>query len=182
MSIYELALLQPSASVTSSSSNLNHRRISYLMSCVQTCKACTEYYLEGELIRMTMASGLIFSYSMKTLHKLSTVQDPQWNTAIVRDMVDAETLIHNCATMAEQSNVELSADCGQDTVFKYAAKMLKDMAPKWHIMGGQDAELGRDPAATTAAVASENWNGMEAMDLPPIDFSDDFWLNAPFNL
>ncbi|KAH7394994.1 hypothetical protein DE146DRAFT_67273 [Phaeosphaeria sp. MPI-PUGE-AT-0046c] len=181
VSIYELAILQPIASVTSSSSNFDHRRISYLMSCVQTCKACSEYYLESELIRMTMASGLIFSYSMKILHKLSTVQDPQWNTSFVRDMVYAETLIENCAVMAEQSNVQLKAECGQDTVFKYAAKLLRDMAPKWHIMGGQDAEIGRDPAALVA-LASESWSGMEAMDLPLVDFSDDFWLNAPFNL
>lgn len=151
------------------------------MSCVQACKACSEYYLEGELIRMTMASGLIFSYCMKTLHKLSTIQDPQWNTAIVRDMVDAETLIQNCAKLAEQSNVKLRAECGEETVFSYAAKMLRDMAPKWHIMGGQDAELGRDAAAVTAT-AAESWSGMDAIDLPPIDFSDDFWLNAPFNM
>lgn len=128
---------------------------------------------------MTMGPGLIFSYSMKTLHKLSTMQDPQWNTAIVRDLVDAETLINNCAVKSDQSNALLKAECGQDTVFAYAAKMLRDMAPKWHIMGGRDAEIGRDPAPATA---TDNWNGMDAMDLPPIDFSDDFWLNVPFNL
>jgi hypothetical protein len=154
---------------------LDYKRTEYLMACVQSCITYTEYYLCSDLVNITMASGLVFSYSIKLLHKLSTLQDPHWDTAIVREMVSVVTLFERCATNAEAHNAELKEETGEDSVFLVAAKTLRDMAPTWRITLPHETQMSGDTVV-------EGWNGVEAMDLPPLDFSDDFWMNVPINL
>jgi hypothetical protein len=174
VAIYELAVLHPPTPSLHFNALFDHRRIEYLMACVQSCKLCVEHYLGSDLIHMTMASGLIFSYCLKLLHKLSTFQDPNWDTAIVRRTVDLVELMHNCAAVADQCNARLKEETGEDSVFLIAAKTLRDTAPSWRLTSAQEPQLNGDAAL-------EGWAGVEAMDLPPIDFSDDFWLNAAYN-
>jgi hypothetical protein len=154
---------------------LDYKRTEYLMACVQSCITYTEYYLCSDLVNITMASGLVFSYSIKLLHKLSILQDPHWDAAIVREMVSVVTLFERCATNAEAHNAELKAETGEDSVFLVAAKTLRDMAPTWRITLPHETQMSGDTVV-------EGWNGVEAMDLPPLDFSDDFWMNVPINL
>jgi hypothetical protein len=169
VAIYEIAILQPP---TNFNELFDHKRIDCLMSCVQICKLWAEYYLASDIVHMTMATGLTFSYCVKVLHKLSTLQDPNWDTGIVRGSVDLVDLFLQCAAVADACNERLKVETGEDSVFRFAAKTLRDTAPSWKVMGTQE----------TQAVEVNGWAGVEAMDLPPIDFSDDFWLNAPFNL
>jgi hypothetical protein len=154
---------------------LDYKRTEYLMACVQSCRLYAEYYLNSDLINITMASGLVFSYSIKLLHKLSTLQDPLWDTAIVREIVDVVTLFERCAAAAENCNAQLKEEMGEDSVFLVAAKRLRELAPSWQITVAHEPQVSGDPAL-------EGWNGVEGVDLAPLDFSDDFWLNVPFNL
>jgi hypothetical protein len=175
VAIYELAALHPPNPSSQFNALLDHKRIGYLMACVQSCKFFTEYYLSSDLIHITMSKGLIFSYCLKLLHKLSTLQDPNWDTAVVRETVDLVELLQHCAAVADRCNELLKAETGEDSVFLVAAKTLRDTAPSWKVTLVQEPQLDGDATL-------EGWASAEAMDLPPIDFSDDFWLNAPFNL
>jgi hypothetical protein len=172
--IYELATLYPISPTTQANSISDHKRIGYLMACVQSCITYVEYYLNSDLVNITMASGLVYSYSIKLLHSLSTLQDPKWDTAVVREMVNIVVLFERCAALAEEHNAELREETGEDSVFLVAAKRLRDMAPTWRINVPQEPNMSGDAAL-------EGWNGVEAIDLPPLDFSDDFWMNVPFN-
>jgi hypothetical protein len=145
--------------------------------CLQTCKNCTESYLNSDLIYTTIGSGLIFSYCAKTLHKLSTLQDPHWHTGLVPETVDVVGLLERCADAAERSNEILKAETGEESVFVMAAKTLREMAPTWRVSDTYE----QTQLSGSGAVIS-GWNGGEAMDLPMVDLSDDFWLSGLFNI
>jgi hypothetical protein len=175
VAIYELAISHPLTPFSHTSTLLNQKRTTYLIACLETCRACTEHYLNSDLICITIASGLIFSYCVRTLHRLSTLQDPNWDTAIVRETVDVVGLLERCAVLADRSNEKLKKETGEDSIFIHAARTLRETAPSWRVSTTQDLQTGGDSV-------TEGWSGAEAMDLPLMDFSDDFWLNAPFNL
>jgi hypothetical protein len=176
VAIYELAMFQPSSPTSHVSAILDYKRIDYMMHCVQSCKICTDYYLKVDLIHITVASGLIYSYCIKTLHRLSTLHDPQWDPTVVSEIVDAAELFERCAVAADLCNVKLKEETGEDSVFRIAAKMLRDAAPTWRVSVAQEP-----PAQASGEVSLEVWNGLEGMDLPSVDFSDDFFMTAAFN-
>jgi hypothetical protein len=157
--------------------HIDHKRMNYLLACLQTCKSCTESYLNSDLIYTTIGSGLIFSYCAKTLHKLSTLQDPQWDTALVPETVDVVGLLERCADAAERSNAVLKAESGEDSVFVMAAKTLREMAPTWRVFAAYE-----ETHLSGSEAVMDGWNGAEAMDLPMVDLSDDFWLSGLFNI
>jgi DUF971 family protein len=90
----------------------------------------------------------------------------------VSGSLDLVEFFLQCAAVADACNQRLKDETGEDSVFRLAAKTLRDTAPSWKIVSAQE----------TQDVVVNGWAGVETMDLPPIDFSDDFWLNAPFNL
>lgn len=175
VAIYELAMIHP-ISPTQTSATLDYKRIDYMMQCVHSCKVCTEYYLQADIIHITVASGLIYSYCIKALHKLSTLQDPQWDSTVVSEMFDAADLFERCAVAADLCNVRLKEETGEDSVFRIAAKMLRDVAPSWRVAGAQETQ-----AQESGDGNLWGWNGLEGMDLPSVEFSDDFWMTAAFN-
>jgi hypothetical protein len=176
VSIYELAMFPSISATPQASPILDYKRIDYMMQCVQSCKICTDYYLNVDLIHITVASGLIYSYCIKTLHKLSTLQDPQWDSTVVSEIFDAADLFERCAVAADLCNVKLKEETGEDSVFRIAAKMLRETAPTWRVSGAQEM-----PAQGGGDVGLGGWNSLEGMDLPSVDFSDDFWMTAAFN-
>jgi hypothetical protein len=159
------------------SDNLDHKRMNYLLACLQTCKSCTESYLSSDLIYTTIGSGLVFSYCAKTLNKLSTLQDPHWDSALVLETVDVVGLLERCADAAERSNEILKAETGEDSVFVMAAKTLREMAPTWRV-----SATFEQPQTSGSEAVMDGWHGAEAMDLPMVDLSDDFWLSGLFNI
>jgi hypothetical protein len=125
---------------------------------------------------MTTASGLLFSYCLKTLHKLSTLQDFMWDAAVAKQSVDVVSLLERCADGAEEGNARLKEQTGEDSVFLNAARTLREMAPSWRVAMAHEPSVG----GVTAAMYS--WPAVEPMDLSLLDFSGDFWLNAPFDV
>lgn len=176
VAICELAMFPSISATPQPSAILDYKRIDYMMQCVQCCKTCTEYYLQADLIHVTVASGLIYSYCIKTLHKLSTLQDPQWDSTLVSGIFDAANLFERCAVAADLCNVKLKEETGEDSVFRIAAKMLRDAAPTWRLSSAQE-----QPAQGNGDVGLVGWIGFEGMELPSVDFSDDFWMTAAFN-
>ncbi|KAF2829542.1 hypothetical protein CC86DRAFT_287082 [Ophiobolus disseminans] len=170
--IYELALIHPSNQIARSSSMLDHRRTDYLMACFQACKSCTELFSAYGLVSSTTPTNVIIAYGLKVLHRLATLDDPGWDPTIVHQAVDIVGLLERCAAIAEEANAKLKAELGEDSVFLLAAQQLRNSAPNWSLPSQQPH---------TRDSTMEGWTS-EALDLPSIDFSDEFWLNATFNL
>ncbi|KAH5067517.1 hypothetical protein HBI25_198180 [Parastagonospora nodorum] len=176
IAIHELAIFHPPTVATPFNSALDHKRIGYLTNCLQACQDYTESYLNSDMIYVTTASGLLFSYCLKTLHKLSTLQDFMWDTTIAKQTVDVVGLLERCAGSAEESNARLKEQTGEDSVYLKAARTLREMAPNWRVA------VAHEPSSNGDATAVETWPAVDHMDLSLLDFSGDFWLNAPFDV
>jgi hypothetical protein len=175
IAMYELAIFHPPTLATPFDSALDHKRIGYLTNCLKACQDYTECYLSSDLIHVTTACGLLFSYCLKTLHKLSTLQDFMWDTTITKQTVDVVGLLERCADSADESNARLKEQIGEDSVFLKVARTLREMAPNWR------ATVAHEPSSNFGATAVETWPPADHMDLSLLDFSGDFWLNAPFD-
>jgi len=171
--IYQLALLQPPSQMVLNPSILDHRRTDYLMACLKTCKNYTESYFASDIVQFTTPTTLLFAYSLKALYKLATLSDAGWDPTIVRQTVDIVGLLDRCASSAEQANARLREETGEDSVFAMAAKSLRESAPNWSVPN-------QEPQSSDSTI--EGWTGSDGLNLPLMEFSDDFWLNAPFNL
>jgi hypothetical protein len=79
-------------------------------------------------------------------------------------------VMERCAASSDRVNARLKEETGEDSVYAYAAKTLRDTAPNWRVY---DKEVD---------VGDAGWSGAGAVDLSAMDFSDDFWLNGPFNV
>ncbi|KAF2031503.1 hypothetical protein EK21DRAFT_62946 [Setomelanomma holmii] len=174
VSINELAMLQPSSPSAAPSLILDFKRSDYLMACLEACRTCTDYFLLQGFLRVSGPIKLLFGYCIKVIFKLATFQDPIWNTAVVKESVDLLALLERCAVAAERANDTLKEETGEDSVFLIAAKTLRETAPQWRVPA---------PAVGMGdGVVGDGWIGNDGMDVSMMDFSDEFWLNAPFNL
>jgi hypothetical protein len=69
--------------------------------------------LTTDIVNLTCPTKLIFAYSLKVVHRLSTLQDPGWDPAIVRQTVDIAGLLDRCAAVALEANDRLKAETGE---------------------------------------------------------------------
>jgi hypothetical protein len=171
ISIYKLAIARSSNHSIQPSTNPDHKRTTYLLECLQSCKTCTECFisLDTDLIYSTMAWKLLFAYCAKVVYKLSRLQDESWDPSIVRDTVDVIGLLEQCAAVSDHCNAKLKEETGEDSVFALAAKTLRETAPQW-----VTPQVPRSPSVT-------EWSGGDALDLPLAYFPDEFWLSGLFN-
>jgi hypothetical protein len=151
------------------------RRIEYLMELLQTCKACRDHALTGDVMSLTAPSMLIWSYCCKILYRLSSITGvPGWDPTIVKSTVDIVQCLEKFAEIAERANTEYKAETGEDTVFAAAAETLRAIAPNW-----KPPTTEHDNAMGNAA---DGWNSGIGGDMTMLDFSNDFWMPSAFNL
>lgn len=151
----------------------DHRRVEYLMAFLHLCKQCTEQYLKFDFINITTPTSVVFTHSLRNLHKLSTLTEAGWDPLIVRQTVNIVEILELCAVGAERVNAKIEEELGEHSVFAIAAKSVRESAPpNWR---AQNPELpdGEDTAMQGFT---------ESLDFPFEDFSDDFWSNPPFYL
>lgn len=170
--IYELALLQPTTLLMRYCDH-NLKRIEYLTGLLQTCKACTEQFLAFDLSRLTAPMMIMFGYCVKLSYCLLTLQNKGWDTALARMTLDPALVFERAIEHCEKSNVALKLETGEDSIFKQASETMRATAPRWRVPLEQDASASGLESLTA---------GMDfVMDLPSLEFSDDFWLNSAFN-
>lgn len=173
VAVYELALLQQSNLNLSPQHPSNYKCITYLASCLETCKACTDCFLMADIAYISMPSMVIFMSCIRVLYKLSTLQEPAWNTSLVCSTVDIVQCLQQAAAAIEQSNDKLKQEIGEDSVLAATAVTMRSIAPNWRIPD-QDIAL-RDSTAVGP------WCSADGVDMSMMDFSDDFWLHGTFN-
>lgn len=96
------------------------------MACLQLCKQCTEQYLNFDFINITTPTSLVFTHSLRNLHKLATLPDSGWDPTIVRQTVNLGRLLDLCAAGVD---AKLKEETGEDSDFAMAAKSVRDSAP-----------------------------------------------------
>ena len=171
--IYELALLQPPTPLMRYCDH-NLKRIEYLTGLLQTCKGCTEHFLAFDLRHITAPMMIVFGYSMKLCYSLLTLQISGWDTAMARMTLDPATCFERAIDHCEQTNNALKFETGEDSIFKQAAETMRSSASQWRLPTER-----RDPSLGLDAFASGADFGL--VDLPSLEFSEDFWLNTNCN-
>ncbi|KAJ4368085.1 hypothetical protein N0V83_006440 [Neocucurbitaria cava] len=173
VNIYELSLLQNPPSYQYPS---DFKRIEYLTSCLQSCKAGISYYLESDT-DMAYIPGpcmLIFAYSIKIVYKLGTLHhDSGWDASAVRETVDTVSALEQAAAVAERSNTRIKEETGEDSILATAAATLRSTAPNWRI---PEQDMAVDGATVMA-----DWSGGVGLDPSIIDFSDNIWFSGSFD-
>lgn len=173
VSIYELALLQPPTLLMRYCDH-NLKRIEYLTGLLQTCKACTEHFLAFDLSHLTAPMMIMFGYSVKLCYCLLTLQMNGWDTAMARMTMDPAVCFERAIQHCENTDTNLKLETGEDSIFKQAAEAMRAAAPQWRVPVGQ-----HDPSLGLESLTSGNEFGL--IDMPSLEFSEDFWLNIPCN-
>ncbi|USP77300.1 uncharacterized protein yc1106_04574 [Curvularia clavata] len=173
ISIYELLILHTSPQPTPSSQMFDQRRAEYLMAFLHLCNQCTQQYLEFDFINITTPTSVVFTHSLRNLHKLLTLTETSWDPSIVRQTVNIVEILELCAVGAERVDANIVEELGEHSVFAIAAKSVRESAPPNSQAQNSDIHNGED---TTMQGFTES------LDLPFEDFSDDFWSNPPFYL
>lgn len=120
---------------------------------------------------------LMYSYSIKTIYRLSTFQDFGWNSQVARDTFDLVDCMEQAVVKAQQANAMLKEETGEESVFAVAAENMMAMAGNWRLPHEHGTnEVLREGGATGWTVA-----GLEGLDLPTFDFSNDYWLSGTFS-
>ncbi|KAF1361021.1 hypothetical protein EJ07DRAFT_113503 [Lizonia empirigonia] len=171
--IYELALLQPTTLLMHYCDH-NLRRVEYLTGLLQTCKACIEHFLVFDLSHITAPMMIMFGYYVKLSYCLLTLQNEGWDTALARITLDPAVIFERAVAHCENVNTALTFQTGEDSIFKQAAEMMRATAPRWRVPVEQDtASLGLDSLTLGVDFAM--------IDLPSLEFLDDFWLTGECN-
>ncbi|CAA9965086.1 hypothetical protein PTMSG1_08445 [Pyrenophora teres f. maculata] len=179
VAIYELALLQSPTPLVPPSSNPHSlfasRRVEYLLACLQTCKACCDYTLAGDVRDISVTSMLIFPYCLKTVYKLAVLKDVcGWDPTIATATVDTVQCLEQIAVIAENANAKYKEETGEDSVFGEAAVMLRATALNWRVPTVEQEQ-------TVGDVSAPAWNCDIGGDFSLMDFANDFWLSGPMN-
>ncbi|CAO2654662.1 Nn.00g113950.m01.CDS01 [Neocucurbitaria sp. VM-36] len=171
VNIYELSLIQPPPSYQYPS---DFKRIEYLTSCLQSCKAGVDYFLaaDTDIAYISGPCMLIFAHSLKVLYKLSTLNhDSGWDPKAVRETVDIVRALEQAAAVTEQSNARIKEQTGEDSVLAAAAVSMRSTAPNWRI----------EEVAVDDATKMSEWIGGGGVDPSFIEFSDNLWLSGAFD-
>ena len=171
--IYELALLQPPTLLMRYCDH-NLQRIEYLTGLLQTCKACTEHFLAFDLSRLVAPMMIMFGYSVKLSYCLLTLQHQGWDTSLARATIDPAVCFERAIAHCEQTNSNLKLETGEDSIFRQAVDTMRATAPQWRVPVERDTtSLGLESLTAGA--------DFSLIDLPSLEFSEDFWLNNACN-
>lgn len=152
----------------------NLKRIEYLTGLLQTCKACTEHFLAFDLSHLTAPMMLMFGYSVKLCYCLLTLQMNGWDTAMARMILDPAICFERAIEHCEQTNAILQLETGEDSIFKQAAETMRATAPQWRVpMERHNPSLGLD--------SFTSGTDFGLIELPSLEFSEDFWMNGVCN-
>ena len=117
---------------------------------------------------------IMFGYCVKLSYCLLTLQNKGWDTALARMTLDPAQVFERAIEHCENTNNALKLETGEDSIFKQAAETMRATAPRWRVPIEQDAtSLGLD--SLTSGI------DFGVIDLPSLEFSDDFWLNSACN-
>jgi hypothetical protein len=173
INIYELLILHAPPQPSPGRQIYDSRRFEYLMAFLHLCKQCTEQYLNFDFINITTPTSVVFTHSLRNLHKLLTLTDTGWDPSIVRQVVNIVEILELCAVGAERVDAKIEEEIGEHSVFAIAAKLVRESAPP--NLRAQNPEP-HDSNDTTIQGFTES------LDLSFVDVSDDFWSNPPFYL
>ncbi|KAH8669084.1 hypothetical protein BX600DRAFT_266958 [Xylariales sp. PMI_506] len=160
ISIYELALLPPPVSASTSARPVRFKKLKYLDSCVEATKLSLENYLYFDVnayIALPCSVMFHFGRSLQVLYWLSLVDEPGWDHSAVQERADVLDYNARIAERIEQAGVIFNSKGGRANyqVFSSAAAILRKTSGVWSQMlqkvGGSHRVASQ---STTAANSS----------------------------
>ncbi|KAH8894144.1 hypothetical protein GQ53DRAFT_89871 [Thozetella sp. PMI_491] len=131
--IYECYISSPDDHIWSTS----HIRIGNLYSCLHALKSYFEAFLQSippSFIGTTNFTTFQMFHSLYSLHKLSTMEDPGWDTAVVVEMVDVvdigRKIAHNLRDAVLVAGLEHD---GQSHIYSKMAAVLESKTHSWSV-------------------------------------------------
>lgn len=172
--IHEIALFQ--LPLISSHRPYDSRRFEYLYTCAQATKSGLDNFLSlssSDWIGLNFAVILQFSHGIQVMHRLSCLQNPGWDRALIRSTIDVLDYLEQVAVRMEQAYENWKiGDAGNETsVFCKGAQIMRSAVPIW-AASLEKAEKGDERQG------SENMES--GMDEMLMEFSDETWFTDFF--
>lgn len=166
--IYEIALLQnPSASPQQA---FGFRRTQYLHACLEASKSVVENFLSCDGC-MSFYVIMHCMHGFQILHRLSILDDPEWDCAAARQVADVMGHYEQLVTLFENLHARVVLQTGaKETVWSRGAEKLKIGLPEWR--------AGLDQVPPIASIS-----GQDAVGIDPMlsNLADDSWLTDIFS-
>lgn len=175
--IHEIALFQlPSASFYRT---FDFRRFEYLHNCVPAIKSGLDNFLSldsTEFIGLNFSVMLQFSHSIQVLHRLSCLQNPGWDRALIRSTVNVLSYLEQVAARMDQAHEDwkLETNSKEITVYSKGSQLLRLAGPIWA------ASMEKADADAIPRDAMGNESMRSAMDDTLMEFSDETWFTDVF--
>ncbi|KAJ9401498.1 hypothetical protein DTO282F9_1695 [Paecilomyces variotii] len=157
------------------SSTTNFQRLESLYSCLSSAKAYTDIFCNippAEFFGMPFSTFSQFGHCLIALYKLSTLEDPAWDKAMVRNTADVLLIIDRVVQIMGHVVEFVAGPEQEDRTFIKGATLMRSLRQKWAenlstVSGESDASLNRqDPEDILSAF--------------PLEWPDDAWLNDIF--
>jgi len=172
--IHEIALFQ--LPLISSHQPYDSRRFEYLYTCAQATKSGLDNFLSlssSEWIGLNFAIVLQFSHGIQVMHRLSCLQNPGWDRALIRSTIDVLDYLEQAAVKMEQAYVDWRMGRAEEetSVFCKGAQIMRSAVPIW-AASLEKADKGDE--------RQDNENTESGMDEMLMDFSDETWFTDLF--
>jgi hypothetical protein len=154
---------------------LDPHRTEYLFACLHATKSALDNFLALNFIHISMPTILSFSHGTQVLYKLSILEHPGWDRAVVRATADVLWYLEQCAEKMAQTDEAISGEGGQTSVFLKGCEAMRATVVSW----GQALESAGTDSVTTG-LTSDASVGLEATDVSWMNFGDDVWFPEVF--
>jgi hypothetical protein len=174
--IYELATFQAPAAHAS----YDFKRREYLYACLHASKAALDTFLSIEVATYPGVSFSImiqFSHSCQVLYRLSLLEDPGWDRALVRQTADIIAYLERASAKTQEVHDMGYFDFGctaTENVFEKAAAGLRSATGIWNATLDQVGAVASRAQPTAGAIADDPMEPVLA------EILDDTWLTDMF--
>jgi hypothetical protein len=172
--IHEIALFQ--LPLISSHRPYDSRRFEYLYTCVQATKSVLDNFLSlspSDWVGLNFPIILQQTHSLQIMHRMSCLQNPGWDRALVRDTIDVLDYLEQAAIKVEQAyeNLQVGGTEEETSVFFKGAQILRSALPIW-AAGLENADRVDEPQGSENV---ENGLNETLMEFPDETWFSDFF-------
>ncbi|KAF2016888.1 hypothetical protein BU24DRAFT_490161 [Aaosphaeria arxii CBS 175.79] len=186
--IHESVLSQRPPSPTSL--HPNHRRYEYLHASLSASKSCIENYLTFQTSQhasMTFFIMLQCLHALQVLYRLTTLNDPEWDNAVVRQSADVLSYFERMIVILGDVHAYSASDRppGEESVWSKGAERFRASLPAWTVgiskaeewfARQQQSQQSQQQAGGTTGEETLMEVGDGSLDAFMAGLSDDAWF------
>lgn len=157
----------------------DYRRREYLQACLEAAKGFMECFLTidpTEYRGLTFWIMIEYVHSAQLIYRLSLLDDPGWDRAMVRQTANIVYYLEQTASRFQQAHEleQYGANAADQTLFSKAYDSLKTTIPVWNASLEQVGAVANIQSGGGTSVAGE------FVDPILMELNDDMWLQDMF--